>query len=244
MNESIEGIHYSPINNYRYNEFFQDIQPNGKALDEAKKAKLLEVIDRDVELYVEGISLTAKSLTENKDRNDPFHETCSVIYSVSLFLDMTAADSMVASKYFMLANKDYDRRFLRGKMRVIINEGFKKLYGFDSKTNSKSEWKRIEKLLVYFPDEIKRQYYQLTDLLEKHSKSSSWWRDERNAETHLDSEKLYRNRSEEINESEVMLDSLKLFNTLYAVNMFLSNMHTCIYNLLVDKYRRGELRED
>jgi hypothetical protein len=36
----------------------------------------------------------------------------------------------VVSKYFMLAEKDYERRLMRGKLSVILNEGFKKLYGF------------------------------------------------------------------------------------------------------------------
>ena len=32
---------------------------------------------------------------------------------------------MVAGKYFILADRDYDRRFMRGKLFVILNEGFK-----------------------------------------------------------------------------------------------------------------------
>jgi len=47
------------------------------------------------------------------------------------------------------------------------------------------------------------------------------------------------NRREKTVESEVMLDSLKLFNTLYAVNMFLFNMHSCINNLLSMKGDEG-----
>ena len=63
-------------------------------------------------------------------------------------------------------------------------------------------------------------------------------------ETHLDTEELYNSRCELIIESKVMMESLKLYNTLYAVNNFLSNMHSCINNFCVDKYRRGELKEE
>lgn len=97
--------------------------------------------------------------------------------------------------------------------------------------------------MKYFPEVINRQYQDLTNLLEKQSHTSSWWKDERNFETHLDVEKLYKSRQEEIVESKVMIDSMKLFNALMAVSNFLGNVHTCIFNFLVGKYRRGELSE-
>ena len=132
---------------------------------------------------------------------------------------------------------------MRGKMKVILNEGFKKLYGFDEKSYKKSEWYRLAPILTYFPKDIQDQYKQLSSLLEEHSRSSSWWKDERNVETHLDIKKLYESRCEEVVESKVMMDSLKLYNTLYAVNLFLSNAHACFYNYLLTKYKQGELKE-
>ena len=127
---------------------------------------------------------------------------------------------------------------------VVLNEGFKRLYGFDDKTRKKSEWNRIKTILHFFPETIQQQYNHLSSLLEKHANSSSWWRDERNVETHLDAEKLYASRCEEIVEGKVIADSVKLFNTFYAVNQLLFNMHSCIYNFLLDKYLRGELKEE
>lgn len=44
---------------------------------------------------------------------------------------MTMCDRMVAGKYFILADTDYDKRFMRGKMKVFLNEGFKRLYGYN-----------------------------------------------------------------------------------------------------------------
>ena len=132
---------------------------------------------------------------------------------------------------------------MRGKLFVILNEGFKKLYGFNENGHKKSEWNKLQPLMKYFPEVINRQYQELTDLLENHSKSSSWWKEERNLETHLDMEKLYKSRQEEVIESKVMIDSLKLFGTLMAVDNFLTNIHACLRNYLVEKYRRGELSE-
>lgn len=143
----------------------------------------------------------------------------------------------------ILEDRDYDRRFMRGKLFVILNEGFKKLYGFNEQSHKKSEWNKLLPIMKYFPEVIKRQYQDLTYLLEDQSHISSWWKDERNYETHLDTEKLYKSRQEEIIESKVMMDSLKLFNTLMAVSHFLENVHACLLNFLVRKYRRGELFE-
>ena len=114
---------------------------------------------------------------------------------------------------------------------------------FNEKSHKKSEWDRLLPIMKYFPKVINRQYQELTYLLEKQSRTSAWWKEERNYETHLDSEKLYQSRQEEIIESKVMTDSLKLFNTLIAVSDFLWNVHACLYNFLVGKYYRGELYE-
>ena len=65
--------------------------------------------------------------------------------------------------------------------------------------------------MKYFPEVINRQNQDLTYLLEAQSHISSWWKDERNCETHLDTEKLYKSRRVEIIESKVMMDFLKLF---------------------------------
>lgn len=177
-----------------------------------------------------------------RNLEDEYHRIDRTVISVMLFVLMTMIDSMVASKYFILADKDYDRRFIRGKLFVILNEGFKKLYGFNENGHKKSEWDKQQPLMKYFPEVIHHQYQELTDLLERHSKSSSWWKEERNLETHLDMEKLYKSRQEEVIE-KVMIDSLKLFRTLMAVDNFLTNMHACLRNYLVAKYRKGELSE-
>ena len=99
-------------------------------------------------------------------------------------------------------------------------------------------------ILKYFPEDIQQQYQHLTSLLENHSKSSSWWCDERDAETHLNAEELYTSRCENIIESKVMMESFKLLGTLLAVDCFLTNMHACFNNTLIDMYLRGELKDE
>lgn len=244
MNEDLANIHYSPIRNYQYARFFEEVQYNGKTLTDAERMEFLDVIDETIAQYSEGLPLMHNMLESIKDQHDDYHEIDRTVVSVMQFVLITMIDSMVASKYFIMADGDYDRRFMRGKLMVILNEGFKRLYGFDEKTHKKSEWDRLLPLMGRFPEVINFQFQELTYHLEKHSKSSSWWRQERNLETHMDAEKLYESRQAEIIESKVMMDSMKLFNTLLAVNHFLTNVHACLFNYLVGRYKRGELKNE
>ena len=243
MNDDWGNIHNSPIQDYQYEQWFHEVQYNGKELNNAQREEYLKRVDGYISQHLEGLPLMKKILDSIKDKHDDFHEIQRTIVSASQFCLITMIDSMVLGKYFILANKDYDRRLMRGKLRVVLNEGFKKLYGFNDKNRENSEWIKLASILKYFPEEINHQYNHLSSLLEEHSKSSYWWRDERNIETHLDTEKLYDSRCEDIIESKVMMESLKLYNTLYAVNSFLFNMHSCINNFLIDKYNHGELKE-
>ena len=240
MNE-FDHILYSPIRNHPYKQWFRNVQFNGKILNPNERKEFVAVADETISGYYEGVPIITTELERIKNPYDEYHEMYRTVLSVMLFVMITMIDCMAISKYFILVDKDYDRRFMRGKMKVILNEGFKKLYGFDEKTHNKSEWNRLSPILKYFPKEILRQYQELSILLESHSKSSSWWKDERNVETHLDALRLYNSRCEDVVESKVMMDSLKLFNALYAVDGFLINMHVCIYNFLLNKYSRGEL---
>ena len=244
MNEDLDNLQYSNIWDYNYANFFKETQYNNWTLSDEERRQFIDVINETISRYLEGLPLSQNTLQSIKGKHDEYHEAERTVVSVMQFVLITMIDSMVASKYFILADGDYDRRFMRGKLMVILNEGFKRLYGFDEKTHKKSEWDRLLPLMGRFPEVINRQYQELTYHLEKHAKSSSWWKEERNLETHMDTEKLYVSRQEEIIESKVMMDSMKLFNTLHAVNNFLTNVHACLFNYLVTKYRRGELKDE
>lgn len=155
---------------------------------------------------------------------------------------MTLSDCLVACKYFLLADTDYDRRFMRGKLKVIYNEGFKRLYGFTEKSKNESQWFRLKPIIAFFPKDVNAQFLKMTDLLEEQSIASNWWKDERNLEVHMYAEELYKSTQVEVIESKVMTESLELFNALYAVNLFVGNAHSFIFNYILAKYHRGELK--
>lgn len=242
MTNEFDHIQYAPIRNHPYERCFQEVQYNGNELNATKRQEFVMMTDKTISDYSSGLPVLKEALEQIKDLHDEFHDAQRIVISILQFTLITMIDSMVISKYFILADKDYDRRFMRGKMKVILNEGFKKLYGF--KGGKDSKWDELSSILKYFPDEIKKQYQVLSSLLEEQAKSSSWWKDERDLETHLDAEKLYASRCEDVVESKVMMESLKLYDTFYAVNLFLTNIHACFYNYLLDKYQRGELKEN
>ncbi len=242
MNEDLENIQYASIWDYNYSQWFQTVQYNGKTLNAKEREEFIDIIDEEIALYESGLPMMYIRLNEIQDKNDDFHELERKIVSFIFFVTTTMADFMVASKYFLLANTEYDKRYMRGKLKVLLNEGFKKLYGYNEKNKKDSEWFKFLDTMKYFPEIINRQYQDLTYHLEMHSKSSSWWREERNLEIHLvDIKGLYESRSEDLNESKIMTESLRLFSTLLAVNAFLRNANGCSLNFLIKKYRKGEL---
>ncbi len=242
MNDDLDNIQYSQIRNYNYAQWFQNVECNGRVLSGRDRQDFIADLNFAIDQYSEGLPLLRDALKEHKEQVGETHRFLETIYSVSLFVVITMTDILVVSKYFMLAEKDYERRLMRGKLSIILNEGFKKLYGFVK--TPKSEWGRLSPLMKYYPEEIKDQYQQLTSLLEEQGSSSSWWKKERDCETHQDAEELYESRQEDVIESKVMMDSMKLFDALLAVDHFLTNMHGCWLNYLLDKYKKGELKEE
>lgn len=213
--------------NCHYEEYFIKFQSNGKEISDEEREKFIKENDKDISVYIESLPILKEEIDSLNGKDDEFHKAYKTILSVCQFVVITSIDCLVISKYFLLADTDYDKRFMRGKMKVILNEGFKKLYGFEKKTKEKSEWNKLSEIVEHLPMTFQFEYRKLTYLLDNHSKSSSWWKDERDVETHLDIEKLYESRCEEIEESKVMMDSVKLFSTLLAVQLFLTKVHGC-----------------
>ena len=241
MNET-DNFQFAQIRNFHYEEYFQKFQSNGKKISDAEREEFIKGNDKDISVYIEGLPSLKKNINSLNGKDDEFHKAYRTILSVFQFVVITSIDCLVISKYFLLADTDYDKRFMRGKMKVILNEGFKKLYGFEKKTIKNSEWSKLSEIVERLPMTFQFEYRKLTYLLDNHSKSSSWWKDERNVETHLDTEKLYESRCEEIEESKVLMDSVKLFSTLYAVQLFLTNVHAYFHNIFLQNYKNQEMR--
>lgn len=219
-----------------------NFQHNGKEISKEEREKFIEDNDKDISVYIEGLSMLKENIEILNDKDDEFSKAYRTVLLVYQFVVITLIDCMVICKYFLLADKDYDKRFMRGKMKVILNEGFKRLYGFKEESRKNTEWRKLITAVELCPEVIKRQYAELSKMLQIHSETSYWWKDERNLETHLDAERLYESRCEEIIESKVVMDATKLFSTLLAIQLFLTNVHACFHNTILKNYRDQEMK--
>lgn len=244
MDMDLDNIKFREIKDINFRNLFPDLKPTVVTLNCITRRKVIKTIDEQINMCVSGLKLIADNLKGLQTEDSGFSKIIIAIHSFFFFTLQTTADCWVAFKYFVLAKNDYDRSYMRGKLKVILNEGFKKLYGFSSKGKEESEWAKLSALLsqLQFPRKIYLQYQQLTNILERQSQISSWWKEERNIETHFDSFKLYESRQEVINESKVMIDASQLLNALDAVGQFADNLNICIVNFLLFRYKRGELR--
>lgn len=244
MNEDLDNIQFRHIEDYKYEDMFIDVQPTDVILDDVKRQEVVDILDERIAQCVEGLNLIYGNLKSMQSEDSGFIYFNEPIHSFTFFTTQTTADCLVAFKYFIVADTDYDRSFMRGKLKVILNEGFKKLYGFNNDNKKNSEWRKLNNIIDHFPEKIQQQYQKLTDILEEQANKSSWWKEERNIETHIDTIKLYESRQESINECKVMLETFQLINALSAVDAFVTNLNACVVNYLLDKYKKGELRVD
>ena len=226
------------IYDYPFEAWFEKIQPNGLPLNARQRRKLVRMIDSNVDIINTFINHLVTSLRESEDVESEYHTIDRVISNAWLFTAQTSADCMVACKYFLLADTEYDRRYLRGKLKVILNEGIKKLVGFGTDKKKETVWATISGIMKHFPDSVyQQQFAELDRLLKRHVSQSSWWKDERDAEVHLDSMEVYLSRQKDLDESTVIMESIQLIGAIDAVSHFLQNLHAGLTNWLNDLYR-------
>jgi len=244
MSKDLDDIQFRQINDINFRKLFPILKPTDVTLNCISRRKVIKTINERINVCVSGLKLISDNLKGLQTEDSEFSKIIIALHSFFFFTVQTTADCWVAFKYFVLAKDDYDRSYMRGKLKVVLNEGFKKLYGFTPKGKKESEWAKLSVLLskLPFPRVINQQYHQLNSVLERQSQISTWWREERDIETHLDSFKLYESRQEVINESKVMIDASRLLDALDAVGQFADNLNICIVNYLLLKYKRGELR--
>lgn len=214
---------FRPSDNYK---------PNGKVLSAEGRQNYANYVDSVIKQFSEGLELLKEEYTANKNNSSlAYSDLVMLIDDLDMFATMTFTDCLIASKLFILAKEGYEKKFLRGKLQVILNEGFKKLYGFgNGKANSK--WKKVESIQEVLPPLLRAEYIRIAKELENISVSFNWWKEERNIETHIDAFALYDSRCIEIDESQVMMDSLRLIDVLNEVQNYTTKVHGCYVNTI------------
>ena len=209
----------------RINRFhmIRELTYNNRILSEQERVEFCKKSDEYINEFsecIEGICKLAKEVPESK--NSDFNKVTNTIINIGTFTFYAFCDCIVLTKLFVKASNPYEKSFLRGKLKVQLNEGFKKLFGFNKKGYKDSYCAQLEKIIM-FPG-LKNEFDELLSDLKLISKNS-WWKDERNAEVHIDAAKLYELRHEEINESKVAMETSQLIDLFNRFNHLVANLH-------------------
>ena len=210
-----------------------NIYYNNKILSaqEREEFKIMcEETIRDFSESIEGFYELSQEFepSQNKDHD----KITKTVLDVGIFTCYTYCDCTVLLKHFILSTDLYETRLFRGKLKVLLNEGFKSLYGFNDKQRKRSYYIKLGEIMNYFPG-FKSEYDSILLKLKRLSERSSWWRDERNIEVHLDMSQLYKARHEEINESKVAMEAHLLIDLLVHINKLMGRMHQTYLNYMM-----------
>ena len=185
---------------------------------------------RDFSESIEGFYELSQEFKPSQ--NKEYDKITKTVLDVGIFTSYTFCDCVALLKHFVLSSNTYDKSLFRGKLKVLLNEGFKSLYGFNDKQREKSYYIKLGVIINHFPD-FKSEYNSILLRLKQLSEQSTCWKDERNIEVHLDMTQLYKSRSEEINESKVAMEAHLLIDLLVQINRLMGRMHQAYIDYMI-----------
>ena len=202
-----------------------NIYYNNKVLSAQEREEFRIRAEETIEIFTESIDGFCELYQEYKPSQNKVHDKITkTVLDVGIFTCYTYCDCTVLLKHFILSTDLYDKSLFRGKLKVLLNEGFKSLYGFNDKQRKRSYYIKLGEIMNYFPG-FQLEYDSILLKLKQLSEQSTWWKDERNTEVHLDMSQLYKARHEEINESKVAMEAHLLIDLLVQINRLMGRMH-------------------
>lgn len=202
-----------------------NIHYNNKILSPQEREEFRIRSEEAIEVFAESIDGFCELYQEYKPSQNKSHdEITKTVLDVGIFTCYTYCDCTVLLKHFVLSTDLYEKSLFRGKLKVLLNEGFKSLYGFNDKQRKRSYYIKLGEIMNYFPG-FQLEYDSILLKLKQLSEQSTWWKDERNIEVHLDMSQLYKSRHEEINESKVAMEAHLLIDLLVQINKLMGRMH-------------------
>ena len=190
---------------------------NNKVLSAQEREVFRMMSEETIQDFAESIEhyyASSQMLNHHYNIHDKITKTT---LDVGLFTSYTFCDCIILLKQLILSSNSYEKSLFRGKLKVLLNEGFKKLYGFNDKQRKESYYIKLGEIIKHFPG-LQPEYDSILSHLQQLSEESNWWKDERNVEIHLDMEQLYKTRHEEINESKVVMESNQILMLCNRVN--------------------------
>ena len=210
-----------------------NIYYNNKVLSAQEREEFRIMSEETIRGFSESIEGFYELSQEFKPSTNKDHDKISkTVLDVGIFTCYTFCDCVALLKHFVLSSNAYDKSLFRGKLKVLLNEGFKSLYGFNDKQRKRSYYIKLGEIMNYFPG-FQLEYDSILLKLKQLSEQSTWWKDERNTEVHLDMSQLYKTRHEEINESKVAMESQLLIGLLVQINKLMGRMHQAYIDYMV-----------
>ena len=202
-----------------------NIHYNNKILSPQEREEFRIRSEETIEIFTESIEGFWELYQEYKPSQNKVHDKITkTILDVGIFTCYTYCDCTVLLKHFILSTDLYEKSLFRGKLKVLLNEGYKSLYGFNDKQRKRSYYIKLGEIMNYFPG-FQLEYDSILLKLKQLSEQSTWWKDGRNTEVHLDMSQLYKSRHEEINESKVAMEAHLLIDLLVQINRLMGRMH-------------------
>ena len=210
-----------------------NIYYNNKVLSAHEREEFRIMSEETIRDFSESIEGFYELSQEFKPSPNKDHDKITkTVLDVGIFTSYTFCDCVALLKHFVLSSNAYDKSLFRGKLKVLLNEGFKSLYGFNDKQHKESYYIKLGEIINHFPG-FKSKYDSILLKLKQLSEQSTWWKDERNTEVHLDMSQLYKTRHEEINESKVAMESQLLIGLLVQINKLMGRMHQAYIDYMV-----------
>ena len=210
-----------------------NIYYNNKVLSAQEREEFRIMSEETIRDFSESIEGFYELSQEFKPSPNKDHDKITkTVLDVGIFTSYTFCDCVALLKHFVLSSNAYDKSLFRGKLKVLLNEGFKSLYGFNDKQRKRSYYIKLGEIMNYFPG-FQLEYDSILLKLKQLSEQSTWWKDERNTEVHLDMSQLYKTRHEEINESKVAMESQLLIGLLVQINKLMGRMHQAYIDYMV-----------
>lgn len=216
-----------------------NIYYNNKVLSAQEREEFRIISEETIRDFSESIEGFYELSQEFKPSTNKDHDKISkTVLDVGIFTCYTFCDCVALLKHFVLTSNSYDKSLFRGKLKVLLNEGFKSLYGFNDKQRKRSYYIKLGEIMNYFPG-FQLEYDSILLKLKQLSEQSTWWKDERNIEVHLDMAQLYKARHEEINESKVAMEAQLLMGLLVQINKLMGRMHQAYINYMSEHLKVG-----
>ena len=131
---------------------------------------LINLISGNVDLFTEGaeVSITFLNRIKSNFNNKNYHkfdkeiENLCRLLEYNILINLVLLDYSTLLKLYLNANKRYDQIYACKQIYVVINESYKKVYGYSEKIKQSFWVKDINPLVKLYASFMKEEYESLT----------------------------------------------------------------------------------